>query len=196
MINRAIHRVNTRVRAGSVRELPLPAVRPATFCGFAAPLVLLFFVIPIEPVSPYSALWTFPAILLAALILAWAAESAQFFVSQGLALALLAWLQTLPEFAVEAVIAWKQQTELMVANLTSEYATTLPMAKAMALVEARPTMNVALSPYGVTNEARTTLGKAMETILGQAANVKDAINAAATQIRNTIKSGVEASKAR
>ncbi len=53
----------------------------------------------------YSALWTFPAILLAAILIAWGAECGQFFVSQGLALAILAWLQTLPEFAVEAVIA-------------------------------------------------------------------------------------------
>jgi len=52
-----------------------------------------------------SALWTFPAIVLAALLITWAAECGQFFVSQGLALAVLAWIQTLPEFAVEAVIA-------------------------------------------------------------------------------------------
>ncbi len=42
-----------------------------------------------------------------AIVIAWAAEAAQFLVSQGLALAMLAWLQTLPEFAVEAVIAWQ-----------------------------------------------------------------------------------------
>jgi cation:H+ antiporter len=53
-----------------------------------------------------SALWTFPAVLSSAIVIAWAAEAAQFLVSQGLALAMLAWLQTLPEFAVEAVIAW------------------------------------------------------------------------------------------
>lgn len=52
-----------------------------------------------------SALWTFPAIVLAAMLITWAAESGQFFISQGLALAVLAWVQTLPEFAVEAVIA-------------------------------------------------------------------------------------------
>ena len=52
-----------------------------------------------------SALWTFPAIILAAMLITWAAESGQFFISQGLALAVLAWIQTLPEFAVEAVIA-------------------------------------------------------------------------------------------
>src|SRR6266542_1204751 len=44
-------------------------------------------------------------------------------VSQGLALAILAWLQTLPEFAVEAVIAWEagrnpERAHLAIANLT------------------------------------------------------------------------------
>jgi cation:H+ antiporter len=53
-----------------------------------------------------SAFWTFPSVLGSAVLIAWAAEAAQFLISQGLALALLAWLQTLPEFAVEAVIAW------------------------------------------------------------------------------------------
>src|SRR5256885_16794899 len=57
--------------------------------------------------SPLSALWTFPSILLAAVVIAWGAEAAQFLISQGLALAILAWMQTLPEFAVEAVIAWE-----------------------------------------------------------------------------------------
>ncbi|HMG33174.1 MAG TPA: sodium:calcium antiporter [Blastocatellia bacterium] len=53
-----------------------------------------------------SALWTFPSVLGSAMLIAWAAEAAQFLISQGLALAVLAWLQTLPEFAVEAAIAW------------------------------------------------------------------------------------------
>jgi cation:H+ antiporter len=44
--------------------------------------------------------------LASAFLVAWAAEAAQFMISQGLALAMLAWVQTLPEFAVEAVIAW------------------------------------------------------------------------------------------
>jgi hypothetical protein len=57
--------------------------------------------------AAWSALWTFPSILGSAFLIAWAAESAQFMISQGLALAILAWLQTLPEFAVEAVIAWE-----------------------------------------------------------------------------------------
>src|SRR5207249_7940516 len=50
--------------------------------------------------------------------LAWGAESAQFFISQGFALAILALLQTLPEFAVEAVLAWRQQVPFLLANLT------------------------------------------------------------------------------
>src|ERR1043165_7620986 len=80
-----------------------------------------------------SALWTFPSVLGSAVLIAWAAEAAQFLVSQGLALAILAWLQTLPEFAVEAVIAWQaggivssapnspaaiHATSLMTANFT------------------------------------------------------------------------------
>jgi cation:H+ antiporter len=54
----------------------------------------------------WTALWTFPSMLLSAFLVAWGAEAAQFLLSQGLALAILAWLQTLPEFAVEAVIAF------------------------------------------------------------------------------------------
>jgi cation:H+ antiporter len=68
--------------------------------------------------SPWSVLWTAPSILAAAMLIAWAAESAQFFIAQGFALAILAWLQTLPEFAVEAVLAWRQQITLLMANLT------------------------------------------------------------------------------
>jgi cation:H+ antiporter len=73
--------------------------------------------------SAISALWTFPAVIAAAMVIAWAAEAAQFLISQGLALAILAWLQTLPEFAVEAVIAWQagkdpNKLHLMTANFT------------------------------------------------------------------------------
>ncbi len=52
------------------------------------------------------------------MLIAWGAESAQFFIAQGFALAILALMQTLPEFAVEAVLAWKQQSPLLLANLT------------------------------------------------------------------------------
>ena len=73
--------------------------------------------------SPWNALWTFPAMIASAFLVAWGAEAAEFLVSQGLALAVLALVQTLPEFAVEAVIAWKagkdhSMVHLAIANFT------------------------------------------------------------------------------
>jgi len=81
-------------------------------------LFFLFIAAPLKETTATTVLWTAPAILLSALMIAWAAESAQYFVAQGFALAMLAWMQTLPEFAVEAVLAWHQQTHLLLANLT------------------------------------------------------------------------------
>lgn len=75
------------------------------------------------PGSPLSALWTFPSMIASAFLVAWGAEAAEFLMSQGLALAVLALVQTLPEFAVEAVIAWKagknpDMVHLAIANFT------------------------------------------------------------------------------
>ena len=86
--------------------------------GIYLGLLLAATSLEIVQLSPYSVLWTAPLILLAAMMIAWAAESAQFFIAQGFALAILAWLQTMPEFAVEAVLAWKQKVPLLMANLT------------------------------------------------------------------------------
>ena len=102
--------------AGQSRKLPLPDSRQRqnAYAGFA----LLLFAVPLSHSTPWAALWTAPCILVASVLITWGAESAQFFVAQGFALAILAWMQTLPEFAVEAVLAWKQQTALLLANLT------------------------------------------------------------------------------
>jgi cation:H+ antiporter len=81
-------------------------------------VLLLFAAAPLFNSSPWAVLWTTPCILVASVLITWGAESAQFFVAQGFALAILAWMQTLPEFAVEAVLAWRQQTGLLLANLT------------------------------------------------------------------------------
>jgi cation:H+ antiporter len=81
-------------------------------------LPLLFLVVPLHQTSASTIYWAAPAILISALMIAWAAESAQFFIAQGFALAMLAWMQTLPEFAVEAVFAWTRQVPLLLANLT------------------------------------------------------------------------------
>ncbi len=87
-------------------------------CNIAGFLVLLLVASPLGHTNPWAALWTTPCILAASVLIAWGAESAQFFVAQGFALAILAWMQTLPEFAVEAVLAWHRQTPLLMANLT------------------------------------------------------------------------------
>lgn len=92
-------------------------LRPGAVYGPTCAFLLLAS-LEIVQVGPETALWATPAIIFAAMMIAWAAESAQFFVAQGFALAILAWLQTLPEFAVEAVLAWKQQVPLLMANLT------------------------------------------------------------------------------
>ena len=70
----------------------------------------------------FSAGWVaaaaFAAVILASLLLSWCAEAAETMVSQGLAVALVALLQVLPEFIVEAVIAWRGEIDLMMANAT------------------------------------------------------------------------------
>ena len=81
-------------------------------------VLVLLAAAPLVEVGPGTALWAAPSILIAAMLIAWAAESAQFFIAQGFALAILAWLQTMPEFAVEFVLAWRQQVPLLLANLT------------------------------------------------------------------------------
>jgi cation:H+ antiporter len=63
-------------------------------------------------------IWPLLVVLLSAFVIGWAAETAETFISRALALSILAWLQTLPEFAVEAALAWSQQRSLMIANLT------------------------------------------------------------------------------
>lgn len=72
----------------------------------------------VQPGSPLSAVWTFPSVIFTAMVIGWAAEASQYVLSQGMALAILAWLQTLPEYAVEAVIAWHGDVNLMTANFT------------------------------------------------------------------------------
>ncbi len=60
----------------------------------------------------------FSTVIVSALIMSWAAEAAEFSISQGLAVAIIALLQVIPEFMVEAVIAWRKDVDLMMANFT------------------------------------------------------------------------------
>ena len=68
-------------------------------------------------------LWPFPLVMGATLLIAWATEVAAFFISRGMALAILAFLQVSPEFAVEAVLAKNaaqdpSQLQFVTANFT------------------------------------------------------------------------------
>jgi cation:H+ antiporter len=74
--------------------------------------------ISLQAGSPWAVLWAGPGILIASLMIAWGAEATQFFLAQGIALAVLALLQTLPEFAVEAVLAWHREVPYLFASLT------------------------------------------------------------------------------
>src|SRR3989440_3242863 len=118
----------------------MPVSRSAKFAPLCGLLLLTVTAIP--EASPSSVLWTAPSILAASMLIAWAAESAQFFIAQGVALAILAWLQTLPEFAVEAVLAYRQQVPLLLANLTGALRLLIglgwPMIYATAAVAFRP----------------------------------------------------------
>jgi cation:H+ antiporter len=71
----------------------------------------------------FAKVWPFPAVIGATLAIAWATEIAAFFISRGMALAILAFLQVSPEFAVEAVLAKDaaqdpSQLHLVTANFT------------------------------------------------------------------------------
>src|ERR1700759_2472971 len=72
----------------------------------------------LEAGSPWAVVWAGPGILVASLMIAWGAEATQFFLAQGIALAVLALLQTLPELPIEPVFAWHQKVELLFSSVT------------------------------------------------------------------------------
>ncbi len=74
--------------------------------GVTIPGLLLRFLHPELP-HPEEALILGSAIVGAAFLLSWAAEVAQLDVSAGLAIAALAFIAVLPEYAVDMVFAWK-----------------------------------------------------------------------------------------
>jgi cation:H+ antiporter len=117
-----VHVVAIRLATSDSGEDCLLGLPGTTIFGAPVKLKVLAFAPPAGGAA-LSALWTFPGILASAFLVAWGAEAAQFLIPQGVALAILAWLQTLPEFAVEAVIAWDagrdpERARLAIANLT------------------------------------------------------------------------------
>jgi cation:H+ antiporter len=92
-----------RVPEGSSRRNAV-----ALMLGLAAFAAGASFAVRQEGFAPgFAAALCFGAVIAAALLISWGAEAAQFFVSQGLAVAFIALLQVVPEFMVEAVIAWQ-----------------------------------------------------------------------------------------
>src|SRR5258708_28154037 len=89
---------------------PRPVRRRATafvLAGAAAAPGVFLHLAGIHP-EPVTAAATFGlAVVGAAFMLAWAAEAAQVDISAGLALALLALVAVLPEYAVDFVFTWK-----------------------------------------------------------------------------------------
>ncbi|MBI5033585.1 MAG: hypothetical protein HZB51_23935 [Chloroflexi bacterium] len=79
---------------------------------------------------------SFSGVILAAILISWGAEAAQFVVSQGLAIAFIALLQVVPEFMVEATIAWRGETELMLANVTGSNRLLMGVGWAMVFIVA------------------------------------------------------------
>jgi cation:H+ antiporter len=102
--------------AGRSAEGPVAA--PGRRCAIAWLAAILPGAGAVVPGGFWSQFWPFPSVVFSAFLISWGAECAQFLVSRGMALAILAWLQALPEFAVEAVIAWSQQVHFMTANFT------------------------------------------------------------------------------
>jgi cation:H+ antiporter len=80
----------------------------ALMVGLAAFAGAASFAVRQAPFAPgAAAALCFGAVIAAALLISWGAEAAQFSISQGLAVAFIALLQVVPEFMVEAVIAWQ-----------------------------------------------------------------------------------------
>ena len=107
---RSVHPKNARVGAALLLGLSL-------FAATAA-----FGVRQASLVPGVAAVACFGAVVAAALLISWGAEAAQFSISQGLAVAFIALLQVVPEFMVEAVIAWQAgrngRLDLVFANAT------------------------------------------------------------------------------
>jgi len=67
------------------------------------------------------AFFTFASVIAAAMLIAWAAEASQYSISQGLALAVVAIVQTLPEFFVEGAIAWNAGSNWLASQRHREF---------------------------------------------------------------------------
>jgi len=91
----------------------------AEYAVLIAWVISAILVVSLLPGSIYTvAIFSFGAVIAASLLIAWAAEASESTISRGLALAIVAIVQTIPEYFVEGTIAWKAgQAEQAVAWL-------------------------------------------------------------------------------
>ncbi len=90
----------------------------------------------VAPPLPAVVWLSFSGVILAAILISWGAEAAQFVVSQGLAIAIIALLQVVPEFMVEATVAWRGENDLMLANVTGSNRLLMGVGWALVFVTA------------------------------------------------------------
>jgi cation:H+ antiporter len=96
----------------------------AAMTGMATPGIVLRFA-GIHPAPAVGVAIFGTSILAAAFLLSWAAETAEVDISQGMALAIIAFIAVLPEYAVDLVLSWKAGADpaeaergLAIANMT------------------------------------------------------------------------------
>ncbi len=86
--------------------------------------IIAITVIVFAPPGIYAvAFLTFGAVIAASLLIAWAAEASESSINRGLALAIVAIVQTIPEYFVEGTIAWKagQDPTTWLANVIANF---------------------------------------------------------------------------
>jgi len=121
---------------GHTEKVLQPAETPETLGKFWLIIALMVLiglpgvilrVLDIHPEPALGAIVFGLSILSAAFLLGWSAETAEMDISQGLALAIIAFIAVLPEYAVDLVLAWKEGVQvrngeipdgLAIANMT------------------------------------------------------------------------------
>ena len=118
------------------------------------------------------------AILGSAFILSWAAEAFQIDVSQALALALLSLIAVLPEYAVDAVFAWRAASDLPTCGQVGFDACNAPYAIANMTGANRLLIGVGWSSVVLLAWWRTRAGRSGQPIGGPADDPGEVVNGA------------------
>ena len=88
-------------------DFMLRAVRPVLLCLLLVVPAIVLRLSGAQPAAPVALLIYGGAVVAASFVLAWAAEAAEVDISSGLAVALLAVIAVLPEYAVDLYFAYR-----------------------------------------------------------------------------------------